>query len=66
MQIVVCLLNGNAKTGDQYVAYRDRQGKWHARGKITFPIRACYPQVALRDGSAHVVAIGDIVEPVGE
>ena len=27
------------------------------------PIRACYPQVALRDRAAHVLAIGDIVEP---
>ena len=60
------LLNINAKTSDQFVSYRDRQGEWHARGKITFPIRACYPQVALRDGSAHVMAIGDIVEPVAE
>ncbi len=58
------LLNIHAKTSDQFVSYRDRQGQWHARGKITFPIRACYPQVALRGGSAHVVAIGDIVEPV--
>jgi hypothetical protein len=60
------LLNIHAKTSDQFVSYRDRQGRWHARGKITFPIRACYPQVALRDGSAHVMAIGDIVEPVAE
>ncbi len=60
------LLNIHAKTSDQFVSYRDRQGQWHARGKITFPIRACYPQVALRDGSAHVMAIGDIVEPVAE
>jgi hypothetical protein len=60
------LLNVHAKSSDQFVSYRDRQGQWHARGKITFPIRACYPQVALRDGSAHVMAIGDIVEPVDE
>ena len=60
------LLNIHAKTSDQFVSYRDRQGQWHARGKITFPIRACYPQVALRDGAAHVMAIGDIVEPVAE
>ena len=32
-------------------------------GTIRFPIRACYPQVAIRDRSAHVLAIGDIVEP---
>lgn len=60
------LLNINARTSAQFVSYRDSQGKWHAKGRIEFPIRSCYPQVALRDGSAHVMAIGDIVEPVEE
>jgi hypothetical protein len=60
------LLNINADTGVQFVSWRDREGVWHAQGKITFPIRACYPQVALRNGAAHVLAIGDIVEPVAE
>jgi hypothetical protein len=60
------LLNINAKTGEQFVSYRDGRGRWHQKGKIKFPIRACYPQVALRDGSAHVLAIGDIVEPIEE
>jgi hypothetical protein len=60
------LLNINAKTSEQFVSYRDSQGKWHSKGTITFPIRACYPQVALHGGSAHVMAIGDIVEPVDE
>ena len=58
------LLNINAGTGEQFVSYRDRKGIWHQKGKIKFPIRSCYPQVALREGSAHVMAIGDIVEPV--
>lgn len=57
------LLNINASSGEQFVSYRDRTGAWHARGTIAFPIRACYPQVALRDRAAHVLAIGDIVEP---
>jgi hypothetical protein len=60
------LLNINAKTSEQFVSYCDNAGQWHPKGTITFPIRACYPQVALRDGSAHVMAIGDIVEPVAE
>ncbi|MHC4741436.1 MAG: hypothetical protein ACYS8Z_05970 [Planctomycetota bacterium] len=60
------LLNIHAATGEQYVSYRDKVGKWHARGKIMFPIRSCYPQVALRAGAGHVMAIGDIVEPVEE
>lgn len=40
----------------------DRSGDWHHRGFFTFPIRACYPQVGLRKGAAHVLAVGDIVE----
>jgi len=60
------LLNINAQTGAQFVSFRDREGKWHARGKIEFPIRSCYPQVALRNRAAHVMAIGDIIEPKEE
>ncbi len=60
------LLNINARTSEQFVSYYDSKGGWHRKGKIKFPVRACYPQVALRDGSAHVMAIGDIVEPVEE
>lgn len=33
---------------------------------IEYPIRGCYPQVALQNGAAHVLAVGDIVEPVAE
>lgn len=60
------LLNINATTGAQFVSHRDAKGTWHVRGKIEFPIRSCYSQVALRDCAAHVLAIGDIVEPVEE
>jgi hypothetical protein len=58
------LLNINARTSEQFVSFRDSSGQWHQKGTITFPIRACYPQLALRDRAAHVMAIGDIVEPV--
>lgn len=57
------LLDINAQTGDQFVSFRDSRGGWRERGTIHFPIRSCYPQVALRDRAAHVMAIGDIVEP---
>ncbi len=57
------LLNINAQSGAQFVSFRSKDGKWEARGRIEFPIRACYPQVALRGRAAHVMAIGDIVEP---
>lgn len=51
---------------EQYWAFRDRAGQWHNRGVIRYPIRGCYPEVALADGIGHVLAIGDVVEPVAE
>ena len=58
----------------QYWSFRDRNGRWAARGKLVFPmgtdyekpepIRLCYPVVALRNRAAYVLAISDIVEPV--
>lgn len=59
----ILLLNIDAKDGDQFWAFRDSSGNWVNAGRIHFPIRACYPQVALKNRSAHVLAIGDIVEP---
>ena len=60
------ILNINARNSEQFVSYRNSKGKWHEKGTITFPIRSCYPQVALHKSSAHVMAIGDIVEPIKE
>lgn len=60
------LLNIDARTSEQYVSFRTGSGQWFAIGKIRFPIRSCYPQVALRNRQAAVLAIGDIVEPVPE
>jgi hypothetical protein len=57
------LLNIDNATSAQHVSWRGADGAWHARGQIDFPIRAAYPQVVLRDGAAHVLAIGDIREP---
>jgi hypothetical protein len=57
-------LNIDSKTGRYFWSLRDKSGAWSRRGAIEFPIRACYPQVALKNGAAHVLAIGDIVEPV--
>jgi len=52
--------------GHYFPSLRDSAGKWHPLQIVRFPIRACYPQVVLRGRSAHVLAIGDIVEPVKE
>ena len=57
------LLNVNARTAEYFVSHRDREGTWRDRGTLAFPIRGAYPQVAMRKGAAHVLAIGDIVEP---
>jgi len=62
----VLLLNINSPRPEYYWSLLDRDGKWSRQGKVAFPIRACYPEVALRNGSAHILAIGDIVEPVKE
>ncbi len=61
----ILLLNINAQTSEQFWSFYEN-GNWTQYGRISFPIRACYPQVALKDRSAHVLAIGDIVEPVDE
>ena len=62
----ILLLNIHSRGGEQYWSFRDANGKWAAHGSIRFPIRSCYPQVALKNGAGHVLAIGDIVEPVEE
>ncbi len=60
------MLNIDAKTGVQHACLLNITGDTLATGSIEFPIRSCYPQVALVDRAAYVLAIGDIVEPVKE
>lgn len=60
------MLNIDANTGVQHACLLSAAGETLKTDSITFPIRACYPQVALQRGAAHVLAIGDIVEPVEE
>jgi hypothetical protein len=59
----VLVLNIDASTSAQHWALIAADGRLAATGAISFPIRGCYPQVVLRDRAAHVLAIGDIVEP---
>jgi len=59
----VLALNIDAGTSAQHWSFRPGDGDPSRSGMIRFPIRACYPQVAVRDRSAHVLAVGDIVEP---
>jgi hypothetical protein len=54
-------------------AFRDREGRWAARGRLTWPwgaeydkpqpIRVCYPNVALRNRAVHFCGVSDIAEP---
>ncbi|GIV16828.1 MAG: hypothetical protein KatS3mg022_2263 [Armatimonadota bacterium] len=62
----ILLLHIDARTSEYHYALLKSDGQWDAPGILSFPIRACYPQVALRNRAAYVLAIGDIVEPVEE
>jgi hypothetical protein len=56
-------------------AFRDRDGRWSARGQLKWPwgaeydkpqpIRLCYATVALRDRAVYFCGVSDIVEPYG-
>jgi len=62
----ILLLNIDAKTSQQHWAFYDSKGYGSRTGAVSFPVRSCYPQAALKNRSAHILAIGDIVEPVEE
>ena len=62
----VLVLNIDAATSAQHWSYLpggDGAAGAARSGSITFPLRACYPQAAIRDLAAHVMAVGDVVEP---
>jgi hypothetical protein len=61
------VLHNDGRGGPQaHWVFLGRRGAWLNQGVVSYPIRGCYPQVALRQGVAHVLAVGDIVEPVAE
>lgn len=62
-ELLVLHNSGRGKATTHW-SFLDRRGAWEASGFFEYPARGCYPQVALRDGAAHVLAVGDIVEPV--
>jgi hypothetical protein len=57
------VLNIDATTSAQHWAFGLADGTFPRIGIISFPVRGCYAQVALRNRTAHVMAVGDIVEP---
>ncbi|MDX9973922.1 MAG: hypothetical protein RBU21_13140 [FCB group bacterium] len=60
------MLNIDATTSVENWCWMNAAGETLRNGGISFPIRSCYPQVALKNGAAYVLAISDIVEPVKE
>lgn len=58
------LLCEDADRGDFRWSVCDAQRAWTPVRRLEFPIRACYPPVCLRGNEAHVLPVGDIVEPV--
>lgn len=54
-------------------SFLDRDGRWSAQGRLTWPwgaeyskpqpIRICYPNVAMKDRAVHFCGVSDIIEP---
>jgi len=47
-------------------AYFDPEGRCTKQGFLRFPMRGCYPQIAVRGRAVYVMAISDEIEPVHE
>jgi hypothetical protein len=62
----ILMFNIDAQTSIQHYCLLTMEGRPLSNGSVTFPIRGCYPQVALENGRAYILAVGDIVEPVEE
>lgn len=58
------LLNIDGHDGYAWSLFSEE--KWIRQGFFNFPIRACYPQIGLKNGAAHIMAIGDILETNSE
>jgi hypothetical protein len=60
------MFNIDAKTSIEHWCLMTGDGETLRNGGVEFPIRSCYPQVCIKRGTAHILAVGDIVEPVQE
>lgn len=60
------MLNIDAKTSVLNACMMSETGETLAQGAASYPIRSCYPQVMILGDAVHILAIGDIVEPVQE
>ncbi len=57
------VLNIDDRTNAQHWSILPADHRPDRSGSIRFPVRACYPEVALVGGAGHVLALGDQVEP---
>ena len=60
----ILLVHQDPDTEKYYPSYLDPEGNWHALDELKFPIRSLYANLHIRNGEAHVFAVGDIPEPV--
>ncbi|MCS7060731.1 MAG: hypothetical protein RMN25_06145 [Anaerolineae bacterium] len=58
----VLLLNIVGHEGQAW-SFLEQGGSWAYAGLIRFPLRACYPHVALVNRAAYILAVSDVVEP---
>ena len=67
------ILFQNIDYGHAEWTFRDRTGKWPAKGRLKWPwgadyekpqpIRVCYPDVLIRDRAVYFLGVSDIQEP---
>jgi hypothetical protein len=58
----ILLLNVLMYDGQAW-SFRDADGNWSAQGFLQFPLRGAYPQIAIKEKAAAIMAVSDIVEP---
>lgn len=52
--------------GAHCYSLRNKNGEWIRSGKLEYPKRACYQNLALKNNSAHIFGVSDVIEPVLE
>ena len=57
---------GEGQEYGQAWSYLNAEGVWARNGLLRFPMRGCYPQIAVHGRAVYVMAISDEVEPVPE
>jgi hypothetical protein len=58
--------DGSKYGRDQEWAYRGISDEWETSGQLSFPMRGCYPNIAVYGTTVHILAISDEGEPNSE